>query len=127
MKEQAISLLRQAEMNIQCQGNQPSSSNNLSNPSSDNEAFDLNFKSDESEDTVSLYLRSQSRELLSLKNFPTIEKLFLKHNTPLPSSAAVERVFSRAAIVMGKRRTKLLDSNFEKHLLLNMNKLFWFQ
>ena len=39
------------------------------------------------------YLRSGGYELDSLKQFPNIKNIFLKYNTPTPSSAPVERCY----------------------------------
>jgi hypothetical protein len=41
-----------------------------------------------------MYLSDTSRDIESLSKFPGILKLFRKYNTPLPSSAPVERLFS---------------------------------
>ena len=46
------------------------------------------------EDEVTAFLKCTRRDLMSLKQFPTIEKIFRKYNTILASSASVERVFS---------------------------------
>ncbi|CAM1318689.1 Uncharacterised protein r2_g3065 [Pycnogonum litorale] len=47
--------------------------------------------------------------------------IFRKYNTGLPSSAAVERLFSVGAGIFKKNRFSLSDENFEKHLLLKLN------
>lgn len=62
--------------------------------------------------------------LQCLKNTPSIEAIFLKFNTPLPSSAPVERLFSIAGCVYTKKRGRLTDGNFEKVLLYKYNKKF---
>jgi len=60
----------------------------------------------------------------SLNNYPTIKNIFMDLNTDLPSSAAVERLFSIAGDVFRNKRACLSDSNFEYQLLLKCNKLF---
>lgn len=67
------------------------------------------------------YLRyvSDTRSNVSMLNdYTTIKKIFMKYNTPLTSSAAVERLFSFATIVNSPRRHALSDSNFEKLVVL---------
>ena len=48
-------------------------------------------------------------------------KLFIKYNTPLPSSAAVERLFSTASDVLRAKRSSLTASNFENLLFIKGN------
>jgi len=69
------------------------------------------------------YLNSQSKELSVLLLYPTVLKAFLEFNTPLPSSAPVERLFSTGSNVMTQKRHKLSDSLFEKLVLLKQNKV----
>jgi len=69
------------------------------------------------------YLKSQSKELSMLLVYPTVLKAFLEFNTPLLSSAPVERLFSTGSNVMTQKRHKLSDSLFEKLVLLKQNKV----
>lgn len=71
---------------------------------------------------VDMFLSDPSRDLLSIKKFPLIFKLFLQFNTSLPSSASVERLFSLGSQIYLPRRNRLSDNNFERQLLLRANK-----
>ena len=56
--------------------------------------------------------------------FPTVEIVHRKTNTILPSSVCIERAFSYGRLIFGDNRHRLLDINFEKQLLLKVNKKF---
>lgn len=89
------------------------------------------------ENEVRIFLETPSSDLTLtiLHSFPNLKKIFLKSNTPLPSSAAVERLFSLCGIVFSARRARLLDRNLETVVLLKSNlnivkfsrksKLYW--
>jgi len=68
------------------------------------------------------YLASNDKSLDTLHLFPSVKLVFMRYNTAIPSSAAVERLFSSAGLIANPRRNRLTDSNFEKLLLLKMNK-----
>lgn len=52
---------------------------------------------------------------------PTIKRLFIKTNTAIPSSAAIERVFSTAKDILKPKRAGLSDTHFEMLLFLKAN------
>ncbi|XP_061480068.1 uncharacterized protein LOC133383418 [Rhineura floridana] len=68
------------------------------------------------------YLRSPSREVSSLHGFPRVLRCFLQHNTGMPSSAAVECLFSTGGNVMTVKRHSLSDMLFEHLVLLRHNR-----
>jgi len=69
--------------------------------------------------------KSPTKKIIVLNNTPILKKVFIKYNTPLPSSAPIERVFSIGACVLTKKRGKMSDSNFEKTMLLKSNVKFY--
>lgn len=67
------------------------------------------------------YLADNSLSFTMLNKYGLVKSVFLKYNTPLPSSAAVERLFSFPDLIHSSRGESLSDSNFEKLLLLKAN------
>ena len=68
------------------------------------------------------YLGMTSEEDISAFNsLPKLKKLFIKLNTPLPASAACERLFSTAGLIFSPKRTNIGSSSFENQLLLKLN------
>lgn len=71
---------------------------------------------------VDEFLSNPSTSLDVLDQFPVIKDLFIKHNTPIPSSAPVERLFSQAALVLTVPRNSLRDDLLEILVLLKIHK-----
>lgn len=69
------------------------------------------------------YLDDKRTNLSILNDYANIKNLFVRYNTCLPSSAAVERLFSFATMVNNPRRHALTDDNFEKLVILKANKI----
>ncbi|XP_077380569.1 uncharacterized protein LOC144020710 isoform X1 [Festucalex cinctus] len=66
------------------------------------------------------------REALSWAAFPKAHReawvdLFIKYNTPLPSSAAVETMFAKASNIFKPKKAALYGGNFEKLVFLKGN------
>ena len=96
--------------------------------------FDTYFDPDESdaevpndycETLVQSYLQAagpNQKELSLLQNYPEIRTIYQKFNVGTPSSAPVERFFSKCGRVFRNDRSRLTDRNFEAHALLHANK-----
>jgi hypothetical protein len=67
---------------------------------------------------IDRYLTSTDGTLESLQAYPQLVKTFLKYNSSLPSSAAVERLFSCAGQILVPRRCKVGDKMFDKLVFL---------
>lgn len=67
------------------------------------------------------YLEDKRQNLDMIKDYKLIKEIFLKYNTGLPSSAAVERLFSFATFMNSPRRNALSDRNFEHLVFLKGN------
>jgi len=59
------------------------------------------------------FLNSKKKDLDILNEFPIIKEVFLKYNTTIPSSAAVERLFSKAVQALTPRRSRLSENTFQ--------------
>lgn len=71
------------------------------------------------------YLANTSTSMDILKSVPTVFNLSLKLNTPLPASAACERMFSTAGHIFSAKRGRLGSKSFENQILLKLNKNYW--
>ena len=59
---------------------------------------------------------------LSVFSNDTIKDLYIKFNTPIPCSAAVEHLFSTGKDILKPKRSRLTDKHFEMLLFLRKNK-----
>jgi hypothetical protein len=75
------------------------------------------------DDEISRFFQSKTTNDLRCldSSFPYIRKLFIQLNTGLPSSAAVERLFSLGGRVLTPMRTQLSDQRFESLVFLRSN------
>ncbi|KAK1889357.1 Phosphoheptose isomerase [Dissostichus eleginoides] len=98
----------------------------LPNSPAEMDFFDFENQPTESfsaEKEVTDYLRS-GYELEILNQFANLKKMYMKYNTPTPSSAPVERLFSLGGLVLSPKRNRLSDRRFEKLLLMQYNHCF---
>jgi len=69
------------------------------------------------------YLEDVSTDLSMLKHYANVKQVFIRYNTPIPSSAPVERLFSVAGLVRTAKRNRMSDHMFETLVLLKANLL----
>ena len=69
------------------------------------------------------YLENTDKTLSSLRRYPRVSEVFKKYNVALPSSAAVERLFSVARMISTAKRNRLRPSLFENLLLQRVNNM----
>lgn len=73
------------------------------------------------QDELDEFLASRITDLSLLDMYPSIKEVFIKHNTPIPTSAPVERLFSQAALVLTCKRNNLSDELLEIVILLEIH------
>ena len=96
--------------------------------SSDEDDFFSALQSSQAQDSTKQldgYLACSADQMNLLKSFPAVLKLSVKLNTPLPASAACERLFSVAGLIFSPKRAFIGSKNFENQLLLQLNKAYW--
>jgi hypothetical protein len=71
---------------------------------------------------MEMFLTDGCKELASLHKYSLIKKVFISSDTGLPSSAAVERLFSLGGQILTPRRNRLSDEHFEMLVLLRANR-----
>ena len=74
-----------------------------------------------SEVQVTRYLEDPDPSLQILQKYPLMRKVFRKFNTPLPSSAPVERLFNYAMMMDLLKFNRSTDENFEQRVLKKVN------
>ncbi|KAF6207434.1 hypothetical protein GE061_018677 [Apolygus lucorum] len=67
------------------------------------------------------YFNDQRTGLETLDIYPSVNHIFKQTNTPLPSSAHVERLFSYATMTNTPKSNRLSDEKFEKRVILRAN------
>ena len=67
------------------------------------------------------YLADDRSELETLFKYPSILRVFMSYKVGLPSSAPVERLFSRGSLTLSDLRGRLSDSNLEMLVLFHYN------
>lgn len=70
---------------------------------------------------VNRFLEDDRKDLLILNEYPNVKKVYKKFNTTIPSSAAVERLFSQSSLIFTPRHNRILSEKIEKVSLLKHN------
>ncbi|CAL9690982.1 unnamed protein product [Knipowitschia caucasica] len=102
-----------------------------STPSSEEDDFFSPIKQgnlQENTKQLESYLACPNDTMEILKSFPAVLDLslpLLSLNTPLPASAACERLFSTAGLIFRPKRARIHSQNLENMLLLKLNPKFW--
>ena len=82
----------------------------------------VTFENSDAEMEVRRYIYEPCTDnIFAINAYPIVKKLFIKYNTPIPSSAPVERLFSYATMHNLPRYNRLTDENFERRVLTASN------
>ena len=90
----------------------------------DDEINFFQFKKNENiykENPLDLFLKSDNSSIKQIHSNDLIKQIFIKFNTPLPSSAPVERLFAYAGKINNPKRGRLTDLNFSNLVILKSN------
>lgn len=126
--EELLSLLKDSvidEINIRCEI-QPRETDLSEQTSSADDFFDFgannattNFSVvTRAELEVLQFFENPGEDLNILNDYKYLKRVFIKYNTPLPSSASVERLFSFASMTNLPKSHRLSDEQFEKRVVL---------
>ena len=87
-------------------------------------SYDKPSKRQAQEDYVKKFLEQPPNKNLEEKDFPIafLKDLFIRYNTPIPSNAAVERLFSLGKDILRPKRCRMTDKHFEMLFFLRANK-----
>jgi hypothetical protein len=69
------------------------------------------------------FFEEPSDDLNCLHSMPTMKQIFLRYNTPAPSSATLERAFCTAGAILSKRRGQLSDKNVESLMVIKFSQI----
>ena len=85
--------------------------------------YDKLSKRQAQEDYVKKFLEQPPNKNLEEKDFSNafLKDLFIRYNAPIPSSAAVERLFSLGKDILRPKRCRMTDKYFEMLLFLRAN------
>ena len=90
----------------------------------DNDFFQKKNKASSDASSLRSFLDSPVENLCDYSRWPLLRQLFVELNTPLPASAACERLFSSGGLLFRPHCSSVIDINFENCLLVKCNKSF---
>ncbi|XP_043279561.1 uncharacterized protein [Venturia canescens] len=82
---------------------------------------DRTFGINDGEAAFQRFFNETRTDMQLLNLHPIVKQIFFKFNTPLPSSAPVERLFSYATMFNLPKFNRLTDENFELRVLMKAN------
>ena len=80
------------------------------------------------EEIVNTWMATKRSDELKDEDFqfkPVLMELFRQYNTPVPSSAGVERLFSQAGDILRPKRISLSEDRFHQLMLMRGNRHHW--
>jgi hypothetical protein len=80
------------------------------------------------EEIVNTWMATKRSDELKDEDFqlkPVLMELFRQYNTPVPSSAGVERLFSQAGDILRPKRISLGDDRFHQLMFMRGNRHHW--
>ena len=98
--------------------------NEDNNEDIDDEKIFFQFEKNENiykENPLDLFLKSDNNSIDQIHSNDLINQIFIKFNTPLPSSAHVERLFSYAGQINNPKRGRLTYLNFSNLVIFKSN------
>jgi len=96
-------------------------SSSTSTATDDDDFFSRRRAPQHQQDVLTQYMQTQTEDITTLTVWPELKELFIRLNTPLPASAASERLFSCAGLTMNSQRTRMSDKLFEDLVMLKTN------
>ena len=88
----------------------------------DEEFFATKKKASNNISDLRSFLDSPLDSLSDYTRWPLLRKVFIELNTPLPASAACERLFNVGGLIFRPHRSSMTDVNFENCILVKCNK-----